>query len=98
MSTVYFIINGYEVFPGIIGGEDVWDEKVRSPFALGLFPGGLLYLQCHHAECWEREYSSACEVLEDVRLVEKACQLDQYRGLRRVKNNTHQLQHGVAWA
>jgi serine/threonine protein kinase len=37
-STIYFIITGHEVFPDIMGGEDRWDEKVRSRFALGLFP------------------------------------------------------------
>ncbi|KAF2254197.1 kinase-like protein [Trematosphaeria pertusa] len=70
-STIYFIMTGYEVFQDIAGGEDGWAEQVRSRFASGIFPGDSHACDFITRKCWERRYSSASEVLEDIRAVEK---------------------------
>lgn len=70
-STVYFIMTGHEVFPDAAYGEAGWDEKVRSRFSAGIFPDDSH--ACAHItqKCWVQQYSSANEVLQDIRIIEQ---------------------------
>ncbi|KAM0440034.1 hypothetical protein ACHAPT_001136 [Fusarium lateritium] len=70
-STIYFIMMGHEVFPDIAYGEAGWDEKVRSRFSAGIFPEDSH--ACVHItqRCWRQQYSSADEVLKDMRIIEQ---------------------------
>lgn len=81
-STIYFIMTGHEVFPDIAYGEAGWDEKVRSRFSAGIFPEDSH--ACAHItqRCWRQQYSSADEVLEDLRSIEQElmCQPSELHG------------------
>ncbi|RDA90459.1 hypothetical protein CP533_3935 [Ophiocordyceps camponoti-saundersi (nom. inval.)] len=70
-STIYFIMTGQEVFPDIVGGEERWREKIESRFASGVFPDDPHACAAITQKCWQQQYVSASEVLEDIRAIEK---------------------------
>ncbi|WAO94552.1 Hypothetical protein NCS54_01214100 [Fusarium falciforme] len=70
-STIYFIMTGHEVFPDIAYGEAGWDEKVRSRFSAGIFPEDSHACVNITQKCWRQQYSSADEVLKDMRTIEQ---------------------------
>lgn len=70
-STIYFIMTGHEVFPDIIGGNEGWDEEVRSRFKNNIFPVDSHACEAITRKCWERQYSSASEILVEIRRIEQ---------------------------
>ncbi|PFH57319.1 hypothetical protein XA68_15232 [Ophiocordyceps unilateralis] len=69
-STIHFILTGDEVASDIIAGEEQWNEKVRDRFASGTFPDHLHACTSITQKCWNQQYLSAEEVLQDIKEVE----------------------------
>lgn len=69
-STIYFIMNDHEVFPDIVSGEDGWQERIQSRFAGGVLPNNPHACNVVTQKCWDCQYSSAGELLDDLRAIE----------------------------
>lgn len=70
-STLYFIMTGHEVFPDIVGGQEGWDQIVRTRFESGIFPVDESICTAVTRKCWRCTYTSASEVLVDLKTVEQ---------------------------
>lgn len=68
--TIYFIMMGHCVFPDIVDGEEGWDDRVRSRFENAQFPQDSQICSAITSKCWELEYGSAMELLQDVEAIE----------------------------
>jgi serine/threonine protein kinase len=73
-STMYFIITGHEVFPGITdhGLNDESQKEVQRQFRDHEFPRDSYVCSVITAKCWKQAYSSATEILQDIEAIEKA--------------------------
>jgi serine/threonine protein kinase len=70
-STIYFIMTSHEVFPDIVSGEIGWQERIKSRFASGIFPKDPHACDFVTEKCWNLQYGSADEALEDIKSIEK---------------------------
>jgi serine/threonine protein kinase len=75
--TIYFVMMGHCVFPDIIDGEEGWTDEVRSRFANGQFPQDFHACIAVTLKRWERQYSSAIEVLQDLEAVERKVEAER---------------------
>ncbi|TKA83226.1 hypothetical protein B0A55_00647 [Friedmanniomyces simplex] len=70
-STIHFIMLSVEVFPDIISGSDEWYERVQARFANKDLPTERHACAEITRRCWQQDYASAEEVLQDVIAVEQ---------------------------
>jgi hypothetical protein len=68
--TIYFIMMEHAVFPDIIDGEEGWHEKVEHRFVCRQFPQDTHACSAITLKCWQKEYESATEVLQDLESLE----------------------------
>jgi len=64
--TMYFIMMGQAVFPDIINGEDEWRERVEDRFKRGQFPQDQHACSTVILRCWQKEYNTAQEIVQDI--------------------------------
>lgn len=69
--TIYFIMTNHAVFPDIVDGEDGWREKVNDRFAKKQFPQNIYPCSTVAMKCWQQEYSSAEELLQEIVRIER---------------------------
>jgi serine/threonine protein kinase len=78
-STIYFIMTGQEVFPDIISGEVGWQERIKSRFTSGIFPDDPHVCNVITQKCWSLQYTSAGQMLDDIKAVEREMKGGQQR-------------------
>jgi serine/threonine protein kinase len=73
-STIYFIMMGHDIFPDIDEQDDGFDEEVQRRFRTCQFPQESHACSTITEKCWRQAYSSAIEVAQDVKAIEKAAE------------------------
>ncbi len=69
-STIYFIITGHEVFPGLDKSQD--EEEIERRFRAGEFPMDEHVCISITVKCWRQFYLSARQVLTDLVAIQEA--------------------------